>query len=220
MFMALDPRQAPSEVYGEFPVTAVARGESGQADLDLGAVSSVVLSKIHRFTPEILALVRHIHLRYPALDLGPDWELDIDSVQSEAAHGDKPLLILHPTRAAEAAAVAQRVQDLYGAVRPECRIAIILIDPLQLPTYQKEFEERTKLRLQVIQGPDDVEGLRYSKKSVVLGPAEYLAGLQFDYVVIAAIPNESVSVANLGYQRRRLLTLLYLGVSRATRHVE
>lgn len=218
--MALDPRQAPSEVYGVFPLASVARGESGRADLDLGTVASVQLSKIHRFTPEILGLIQHIHRLYPALDLGPDWEMDLDSVQSGAGHGDRPLLFQHATQAAEVVAVAERINQLMAVSDRNERIAVILVDALRLPEYEKGLRDNTDLRLSVIQSRDDVEILRYARKSVIVAPAEYLAGLQFDRVVVVAIPGTQLRVANLGYQRRRLLTLLYLGISRATRHVE
>jgi hypothetical protein len=52
-----------------------------------------------------------------------------------------------------------------------------------------------------------------------LSAAEYIGGLQFDNVIVSGIEGPQ-GVANLGYQLRRLLSLLYLGVSRAKRHVE
>src|SRR5262249_30100790 len=87
LFMALDPRQAPSEVYAGVPASVVARGESGRADLDLGEVPALELSTVHRFTPEILKLVQHVHRSYPALDLGPDWEVSLESVKSSVSTG-------------------------------------------------------------------------------------------------------------------------------------
>jgi superfamily I DNA/RNA helicase len=220
IFMALDPRQAPSEVYAGVPGAVVARGESGRADLDLGSVPSLELSKVHRFTVEILALVQHIHRRYPTLGLGPDWQLEVDSVESAAGHGPKPLLFVHLTQAAEVEVVSRRVEDQWRGMEAQHRIAVILVDSLQLPMYQEGLEERLKGNVSVIQSRDEVEKLRYSRRSVVVGPAEYLAGLQFDYVVIAGMSDVNVGAPNSGHQRRRLLSQLYVAISRATRHVE
>jgi hypothetical protein len=221
LFMALDPRQAPSEVYAGVSAGVVARGESGQADLDLGQINSVELSTVHRFTSEILSFIQHIHRRYPALSLGPDWEVDIESIRSSAGHGDKPQVFLYSTQEEEFAALARRVDAIQAVLKADERIALIILDSLKLLEYGEALSRRGHSKVRMIQSRDDIETvLRYSRKSLIVGAAEYLAGLQFDYVVISGFPNSAESTANVGYQQRRLLTALYLAVSRATRHVE
>jgi hypothetical protein len=219
MFMALDPRQAPSEVYVEFPVSKVTSAQSGSADQFLGKVAAVDLSTVHRFTPEILALVRHIHHSYPALDLGVDWEVDIDSVQSSMQHGERPVLRVAKTRLDEVYSALTRAEAVASGADAKERVAVIVLDPLMLPIFETATRD-SKSSFCVIKSRNDVDTLRYKKRSIVVSAAEYVAGLQFDRVIIAGFPETAKGVANLGHQRRRFLSLLYLAVSRAMRHVE
>jgi hypothetical protein len=48
----------------------------------------------------------------------------------------------------------------------------------------------------------------------VVGPAEYLAGLQFEAVLVAGVPDMQIN-KTLANERTRLLSLLYLALSRA-----
>jgi hypothetical protein len=221
LFMALDPRQSPSEVYAGVPAAVVARGDSGRADSDLGKIGSVELSRVHRFTPEILKLVQHIHRSYPALDLGPDWQVDLEAVQSAAGHGAKPSVFVHDNQSEEISAVGNRVDALLSATTANQRLAVVVMDPFQLTTYADELRRKKNLRVSIIQSRDDVGTvLRYSRRSLIIGAVEYLAGLQFDYIVIAGLPAVGITAGVSGYHLRRTLTQLYLAVSRATRHVE
>lgn len=221
LFMALDPRQAPSEVYAGVPTALVARGESGKADTDLGNITSVELSRVHRFSPEILTLIQHLHRSYPALDLGPDWEVDLDSVESSAAHGPIPRISVHADQRAEIDAVISRMNELQATMDPSSRLAVIVLDSLQLDAFVDAIREKSRVRIGVIQSRDDVDTvLRYSRRSVIVGAAEYVAGLQFDYVIVAGFLGLGANPKDLAYQRRRTLTLIYLAVSRAARYVE
>jgi hypothetical protein len=58
------------------------RGESGKADELLGKVTSLTLPTIHRFSPEILRLVQHIHLLYPTV-------VDMGAFPSESTGGQR-----------------------------------------------------------------------------------------------------------------------------------
>jgi hypothetical protein len=218
MFMALDPRQSPTEVYTDAAIGPVAVGESGEAEAALGEFESVELKTVHRFSPEILRLVRHINDSFPSLDLGEDWAFSGDIETSVVATGRKPTVTNHTTRHEEIAAAfesAKRATSLGGV---DDRVALIVLDPLALTDYAEYEGERPNIT--VIRGRDDVDALQYSRRSVVLSAAEYVAGLQFAAVVVAGFPHDSNRTANLAYQQRRLLSLLYLAVSRATTDVD
>lgn len=58
IFMALDPRQSPSEMYIGTASESTRSATSAHED-DLGDVQSFDLSTVHRFTPQILDLVKH-----------------------------------------------------------------------------------------------------------------------------------------------------------------
>jgi hypothetical protein len=219
IFMALDPRQSPSEAYADFPVSVPSRGESGRADELLGNVTSLTLPTIHRFSPEILRLVQHIHMLYPTVvDMGADWEFDVASLDAATESGQKPLLVQHVSVIEEVESVLTRATDLARQAPQGQRIAVALLDPNALAEFERRLAARPQ-RVSLVRGGDDVSALRFSRRSVALGPAEYLAGLQFWGVVVGGLPNTQ-GLANVGYQRRRFLSLFYLAVSRASRYVE
>lgn len=216
MFMALDPRQAPFEAYTDFPITGIAGRESGRAEESYGKFESVDLRTVHRYTTAILDLVKHIHNSYPALDLGDDWVVDANAWDSASGLGLRPWLSVHATGDDEIKEVCEMIRR-FGSL---ASTAVIVLDSSQEEKFADALKGVPGIRLSVIRSKDDIDALRYTKKSVVLGPAEYLAGLQFSYVIVCGITNHQTAVANLGYHRRRLLSLLYLAVSRAAAHVE
>jgi hypothetical protein len=79
--------------------------------------------------------------------------------------------------------------------------------------------ESGKYKIIPITSRDDLGALPYHKKGMAVGPAEYLAGLQFDTVLVAGLPEIAVNAPNQGVRRRGALSLLYLAVSRASREV-
>ena len=217
LLMALDPRQAPTELYAEFPMSDTSSGSSGESETRLGKIDSVDLTRVHRFSTQILELVRYIQHSYPTMGLGEDWVLDVSSLSSSSAGGTAPLLIRHSTQHEEVISIADRFQACggdYGANRS----AIILLNESALDEFAAEFARRG-LSVVVLRGRDDVDRLRYSKKSLVLAAAEYAAGLQFGHVTIAALPRFHSDGSMLPYQWRRVLSLLYLAVTRASESV-
>lgn len=215
LFMALDPRQSPSAVYTGSPVDGGMASQSGEAELALGKISSVDLECVYRFTPEILRLVQHIHRSYPALDFGPDWQLDPDVLTTSVANGEVPVIFLCSSRTDEANAVAKRALEVLARTTPGERTAVIVVDPLQLPSFAQAVRQHATRRVVVIESREDVDtALRYSKRGLIVGAAEYLAGLQFDNVIVGGFPTLGTS------PRRHELSLLYLAVSRAARSVE
>jgi hypothetical protein len=218
LFMALDPRQSPNEVYAGFSGGEVASGESGEADRSLGTVEPIDLASVHRFSPEILALVRHLNKSFPALELGADWELDLEAVRSQAPHGKKPVLHRFSRFEDEMVAVMKTAAEVASSGNSG-RTAIVLLDALLIPRFEAAAA-KSGLNVCVIKSRDDVEQLRYRKRSIVLSAAEYVGGLQFEQVLVAGFVDSRVGVANLGYQMRRFFSLLYLAVSRSAGTVD
>lgn len=218
MFMALDPRQSPSEAYATSGIGRPSTGDSGEADATLGRVDSVDLKTVHRFSPEILHLVRHINDSFPALDLGDEWAFGDDVETAVDPTGRKPTLHIHRDRPSEINGALRAAAERASSRAGQERVAVVLVDALASDAYAEAAAGRPNLTL--IQGRDDIQSLQYSRRSIALGAAEYLAGLQFGTVVVAGLPADSNRTANLGHQRRRLLSLLYLAISRATTDVE
>jgi hypothetical protein len=212
MLMALDPRQAPSEVYVPGGVGKVYARESGLADDDLGDVKSIQLDTVYRYSRAILELVKHINSSFPALELGEEWSMPLMLRSAHVEEGALPTLTVHDSR-----------EDEYAAVRKEAlvsreglaagRVAVIVLDADMLDAILTSFGDAGGII--AIRGRDDVDALQYSKRSVVVGPAEYLAGMQFGRVIVCGFPPFADRIAHQGYQIRRQLSLLYLAVTRA-----
>ena len=214
MYMGLDPRQSPSEVYAGY--SSPPRADSGEADLELGTYGSVDFKTIYRFTAQILHVLRHLNRSYPSVDgMGEDWILDLNTVDS-AAEGPKPLLVTRATVEDEITAIAKDAKE--ASLTTDGRVAIVLLDPLLLPQYQARLDA-LDVKTVLIASRNDTERLRYTKKGIVLSAAEYVAGLQFNTVLCGGFVNTSTTVAHSGHARRRLLSLLYLAISRATYRV-
>lgn len=214
LVMASDPRQAPYEVYG-LPI----EGQTPTQIAEEGAERIIELSTIHRFTPEILALVKHIHFSYPALELGSEWDFDMNAVESAVDSGPVPKLIQHEDELTEASRVLTHVQRVFDNSPDEARVAVLLLDVLRLPLYRKEAAPFGG-RFRVIGGREDVDLLRYSKRAITLAPAEYVGGLQFHTVIVAGVTNTGLGVSTQSYRLKQFLSLLYLAISRATNRVE
>ncbi|MDO2970941.1 DEAD/DEAH box helicase [Mycobacteroides abscessus] len=218
IFMALDPRQSPSEAFIGLASDDTRSSASVDVNDGLGEITSIELNRVHRYTPEILQLVKHVHLEFPTLDLGRDWNIDFTSVESARASGTTPTLITSASRSGEETDIARAVQDRYQAGT----MALAVVDTRQWSRFSELASligRSQKFHVATIAGRGDIKGLGYRKRGLVVGLAEYLAGLQFDTVLVAGIPDLNPGSRTAG-EVTRLLSLLYLGVSRAENDVK
>jgi hypothetical protein len=220
IFMALDPRQAPNEVYAKLPTAPTASADSGEADLTFGPQKAVDLTIVHRFSSEILALIRHIHHRYPALDLGrgEDWKLELDSVTSSLIPGKPPVLFRYMSAEQETRGAIARAESLWQ-MHTSSTAAVLVIDPMRLEHYL-EYASAIRANYCKIAGRDDIAQLGYRKRSLIIAGAEFTGGMQFDIVVVTGLFDIRLGSFQSGHQLRRLLSLLYLAISRARGLVE
>lgn len=217
IFMALDPRQSPSEAFIGLASDETRSSVSSDVDGDLGEVTNLELTRVHRYTPQILDLVEHIHLEFPTLDLGSGWNIDFSSIESAREPGAVPRLLRSASRAGEENDIARAVQDCYQTGR----MALAVVDTRQWSRFNELASligQSSKFHVSTIAGRGDMEGLGYRKRGLVVGLVEYLAGLQFDTVLVAGIPDLSPG-SRTPNEMTRLLSLLYLGVSRAENEV-
>lgn len=217
VFMAVDPRQSPSEAFIGVAADGT-RSMSAAFEDSIGEVTNFELTTVHRFTPQILDLIKHVHHEFPTLDLGADWRIDFAAVESAQESGPLPLLSKAASREGEDADIAKVVQKLYSAGR----IALAVVDSRHWRRFSElasRIATSGKYHVSTISGRTDIEGIGYRSRGLVVGPAEYLAGLQFDVVLVAGVPDMDVT-RTAPSERTRLLSLLYLALSRAQRQVQ
>lgn len=214
VFMAVDPRQSPSEAFiglaadGTLSSSGVSAADDGYGD-----VANFELTTVHRFTPQILELIKHVHHEFPTLDLGQNWDIDFSRVESAQANGSLPHLISAASRSGEEDDIARVVQSMYSSGR----LALAVVDVRQWQRFSRlasRLGQSGKFHVSIVSGRSDIEGLGYRRRGLVIGPAEFLAGLQFDSVLVAGIPD--LNASSLGAnERTKYLSLLYLALSRA-----
>lgn len=139
-----------------------------------------------------------------------------------ATPGPIPSLFVHDTLAQEQDAIYGAVAHAYPRTHSGAQLALAIIDEDRYGQYRdflNSMAKSGKYRIIEITSRNDVGKLKYHKRGIVVGPAEYLAGLQFDTVLIAGLPNMSHKTPNMGVRRRGALSLLYLAISRASREV-
>lgn len=217
VFMAVDPRQSPSEAFIGLAADETRSLSPAAHDDNLGDIANFELTTVHRFTPQILNLIKHVHLEFPTFDLGHEWDVDFSAVESAHGEGPMPRLVSCVSRQGEETDLYRAVQELYQ----RGRLAIAAVDMRQWRRFSElaaRIADSHKYNVATITGRGDVEGLGYRRRGLVVGPAEYLAGLQFDTVLVAGVPdmNTSTMPAN---ERTRSLSLLYLALSRAEHEV-
>ncbi|MEA5365413.1 DEAD/DEAH box helicase [Amycolatopsis sp., V23-08] len=216
VFMAVDPRQSPSEAFIGVAADGT-RSSSGAFEASIGDVTNFELTTVHRFTPQILELIKHVHHEFPTLDLGADWQIDFAAVESAQESGPLPVLSKAASREGEDADIAKAVHKLYSTGR----IALAVVDNRHWHRFSElatRIATSGKFHVSTISGRTDIDGIGYRSRGLVVGPAEYLAGLQFDVVLVAGIPDMDVTRTATN-ERTRLLSLLYLALSRAQRQV-
>jgi hypothetical protein len=216
-FMAIDPRQSPSEAFIGVAAEETRSQVPVVGDESAGDVTNFELTSVHRFTPQILELVKHVHLTFPVFDLGQDWDVDIARVESTRDEGPVPQLISASSRTGEETDIYSAIQDLYT----KGRVALAVVDMKQWRRFSDlaaSIGQSGKYNVSAISGRSDIEGLGYRRRGLVVGSAEYLAGLQFDTVLVAGIPDMRSGAVTPG-DKTRFLSLLYLSLSRAEREV-
>jgi hypothetical protein len=82
------------------------------------------------------------------------------------------------------------VQQTYAAAHKGAQLALAIVDEDAYRRYVPLIERlgaSGKYKVTTITSRDDVGELQYHNKGLIVDPAEYLAGLQFDTVLIAKI---------------------------------
>jgi superfamily I DNA/RNA helicase len=217
IFMAVDPRQSPSEAFIGVAADHTWSSTSASPEHSLGDVTNLELTTVHRFTPQILDLIKHVHHEFPTLDLGHDWDINFSAVESAQDDGPRPRLISAASRSGEETDIYRAIRDLYQ----NGRLALAIVDMRQWRRFSdlaSRVAQSDKFHVSTISGRTDIEGLGYRGRGLVVGPAEYLAGLQFETVLVAGVPDLRISVLPAN-EKTRMLSLLYLALSRAEREI-
>lgn len=217
--MALDPQQSPRETF----VQVQMEGDRNNANIyeraGLSGSKKIDLKDVFRYTPEISNLIDSIRENAPGLDLSEDW--DIPSGTSMMESGPMPTFSISENlldtfkKAFDLASELQR-----DARKNDGRLAILCMDSDRFESYLPAATAQKKDEVFIISSREDVDNIRYAGKKAIFSTPEYVAGLQFDSVILLDVNQNLVPDGKFaGFHLRRFISELYLGISRAQRSV-
>jgi hypothetical protein len=151
----------------------------------------------------------------PALDFSEDWNLPESTTSNP--HGAVPSFkVLQNKEEIYKEAMRLAVELSKEARKRKGRVAILCMDSERLEEYVHAASAQFQNDVIVILSRDDTERLRYAGRRFVLSAPEYVAGLQFDTVIVVDANADQVPDGQYkAYKLRRFLSELYLGLSRA-----
>jgi len=214
-YLAYDSKQAPSDTF--MPLEDRVEERSIWNQLRIGKVDKVELNKVFRYSPEIAAFISKLDQSYPALGLGEDWE---DSrFESAAKAALIPTICLLSDELETYKKVFARAHDLKRRGGQKFTVAVLCCNIDNFQVYRDAGEFKSYFR--AVSSREEAAGAKPDAFRFVLSTPEYVAGLQFDAVFLLDInlsetPNGSYSAG----VRRRFLSRVYLGASRAKMHLE
>jgi len=214
VIMALDPKQSPREVFTAVSLERDTRASNIYDRARLPNSQRIDLIDVYRYTPEIGRLIRDVSNAAPALTLP---ESDIPEGRSVALSGPLPELFIVPTKTLVLRKAVDLAQEQFKDARKRRgRVAILALDDARFTEYLPAARHQYEKTLFVIAGRDDIEKMRFSRGKTVFSTPEYVAGQQFDTVILIDANKDLVPDGKFkGLHMRRVLSTLYLGMSRA-----
>lgn len=185
-------------------------------DVNLPKGERIQLIDVFRYTPQIARALKKIDDAIPGQNLDDDWP----PYGGVARTGDGPLpTVTVLPNISSYGAVLRRAKQLQHNLASKGRVAVLFINA---DSY-KHYSEREDLKdfFVAISSRDDASVNFRSTKRFILSMPEYVAGLQFDTVLLldvdqAETPEGPYSAARL----RSFVAQTYLGASRAEQRLE
>lgn len=213
IFMAYDLKQSPRD---SFTQTEETGSQFFAANTGLRNSELIELNTVFRYTPQITEFLTDLDAAFPAIDIPGEWEAYAGTTKLGAGplpelHVFKDDRALFETVFDEATRCARTIQ---GGGR---RVAVLCSSEAVFDLYTQISAVRYEGKVLAITSREPATGLQHAGKRFIFSMPEYVAGLQFDTVFLihadaaAAPPSSSIGV------RRRFISNIYLGCSRAER---
>lgn len=218
LVVAMDPRQSPFALLTGLADRELDRNFGHGSRPERPSARSVELTSTHRFTPEVLKFVRHLHNSFPnLLSLGEDWRVSYISASAANARGEVPEVMLMSNAEGAARFAIEQALSLNSSGLADERVAVVCVGVQDLQAALDHlYAMATRPAVTVIESREEVDLLRYVRKSVAITAAEYAAGLQFSHVVVLST-SELGDAGTSASGSRVALSQLYLAASRAER---
>lgn len=209
LIMAYDLKQSTSDV-------AIAAGGERFRNPGVGESVLTELKQVYRSTPQISAFLRDLDASFPAMDLEGEFST-YDGV-SATEDGEVPTLTVYSSDVELVDSIFSRASKIAREVDGGgSQVAVLCLNEALFSKIK--VAGRVVDKFVAITSREDLKELRYAKNKCVFSMPEYVAGLQFDSVFLIHADASDFD-ENLGNgARRRYVSRVYLGASRASRRV-
>ena len=215
-FMAYDAKQSPRDTFLGMPSSEAEQFNFWKV-AKLGKVEKIELLDVFRYSPQIAKALASIDQAFPGQDLDDDWP-PYRGI-SKTADGPVPIVCQVSSTVVTYAIAFKRAKILQGALAKGKRVAVLCASSDLFAKYLAFTELRDFYY--PITSRDEALGMHHSIKRFIFSMPEYVAGLQYDTVLLidvnrGEVPEGPYSAA----ARRKFVSQVYLGASRAERRLE
>lgn len=216
VFMAYDAKQSPRDTFLKLPSTETKHLDFWK-DAKLGRVEKIELVQVFRYTPQIAQALARIDESFPGQDLDEEWPQY--SGVSKIDDGPIPTVCTIRSTVATYTLVFQRARVLQRELGKDGRVAVLCASSELFKRYLDFSELRDSFV--AITSRDETSSISRSTRKFLFSMPEFVAGLQFDTVLLidvnqGEVPEGPYSTSAL----RKFVSQVYLGASRAERRLE
>ena len=216
VFLAYDAKQSPRDTFLNLPSAEAKRLDYWQ-DARLGKVEKIELVDVFRYTPQIAKTLAFIDESFPGQDLDEEWPKY--SGISRTDDGPTPTAFETKSVVATYTLVFQRARSLQRELGRKGRVAVLCASNDLFMRYLN-FEDLQDTFVPIT-SREEASSVSFSQRKFIFSMPEFVAGLQFDSVLLidvnqGAVPDGPYSAAAL----RKFVSQVYLGASRAERQLE
>lgn len=220
VFMAYDPKQSQFDT-----LLNIEDGEDEKdgeentiwSKLGIGKIQKIELSEVFRYTPQIALLLSRLDEKFPAIDLGDEWAPYLTTTQTE--NGETPVLVVMPDIRQTYERVFIRASNYKKAIGSSKNVAVLVCNEDDFSSYIEAGQHRDLFI--GICSREEAADVRMTPKKFVLSMPQFVAGLQFDVVLLLGLNESEAPSGPFGYSlKRKFLSQIYLGASRAKQVLE
>lgn len=171
--------------------------------------------EVHRYTPEISALVAVIDKQFPAFMIDEDWQHYIATSSKQS--GPLPTHTSHLDLEGAVEYVSLEAAKASASSRFP-KVAVLCMDERSFEIVGAQMQHNSVGTFVMVDERSSQSNLQYARNKFVLSMPEYVAGLQFEYVFILGAEANAQN-SNSHSEFRKYLSNLYLAVTRAERAV-
>ncbi|MEB3046249.1 hypothetical protein [Rhizobium mulingense] len=211
IFMAYDMKQSPRDTFAQYtePGHNLFGASTGLQNADL-----VKLEQVFRYTPQIAEFLADLDATFPAMDIPGDW--DAYSGKAALDDGSVPELTVFKSDKDLFSNVFKEAEKLARSVDGGGRrVAVLCASAEQFDIYVRAASGQYKDRHIAITSREPSSELRHAGKRFILSMPEYVAGLQFETVFLIHVDAAEAPIDAGDGIRRRFISNIYLGSSRA-----